>query len=94
VIDAIESSGSHEHAREREHALLSLWGALYSAYAIGSHGTVSENTKAVGTPPVEARRQRSASRQLELMTKLITTAEKVYPPGGRGRVKAIDSFVA
>ena len=52
VVDTIErSSGLHELVRE--HALLSLWEALYSAYAIGSHGTVSENTevyiKAVGT---------------------------------------------
>ncbi len=88
VIDVIESSGSHEHARE--HALLSLWDALYSAYAIGSHGTVSENTevyiKAVGTAAGRSKAaEKHAPDELRIQ-KAIAEAEKA---GGRGWKKTI-----
>jgi hypothetical protein len=84
VIDAIESSGSYEHARE--HALLSLWGALYSAYAIGSHGTVSENTKAVGTAAGRATAAEKHALDELRIQKAIAEAEKA---GGRGWKKTI-----
>jgi hypothetical protein len=88
VVNVIERSVSHEHARE--HALHSLWGALYSAYAIGSYGTVSENTevyvKAVGTAAGRtAAAEKHAPDELRIQ-KAIAEAEKA---GGRGWKKAI-----
>jgi hypothetical protein len=60
VIDAIERSSGPDHARE--HALLSLWNALASAYTIGSEGTLSANSK-VAAASAQADRARGAKDQ-------------------------------
>jgi hypothetical protein len=94
LISIIETSGIPEHAQEV--ALHNLWSVLASAYIIGSEGTVGENTKVyintVGTAAGRSKLAEKREPRLELMTKLITTAERDSPPG-RGHATAADNQV-
>jgi hypothetical protein len=94
LIGIIEGSGIPE--ADRWVALHNLWSVLASAYIIGSEGTVGKNTevyiKALGTAPGRSKAAEKREPQLELMTKLIATAEKACPPG-RGHATTVDNDV-
>jgi hypothetical protein len=96
AIEAVEHSNHLSPAHKRAARRSLVLGALAAAFEIGSYGTVSENTegyiKAAGTAPARSTAAENHEPQLELMTKLITTAEKLYPLG-RGHATAVDNHV-
>jgi hypothetical protein len=69
--------------------MLSLWDVLYNAYAIGSHGTVSENTEvhveAIGTAAGRSKAAEKRALYLADLEKCIAEAEKTCRLPGRGR---------
>jgi|KBSMisStaDraftv2_1062788.scaffolds.fasta_scaffold2998952_1 hypothetical protein len=68
--------------------MLSLWDVLYNAYAIGSHGTVSENTEvhveAIGTAAGRSKAAEKRALYLADLEKCIAEAEKTCRLPGRG----------
>jgi len=95
VIDAIERL---QWDHERKHVLHALWSALACAYMIGSEGTISDNTIAFAANDRAAKMRDAKSRKSEPYNKrieqAIAEAQKRFPPGRRGRTKAVDSYVA
>jgi hypothetical protein len=91
LIGIIEKSGIPEDVQEV--ALHNLWSALASAFTIGSEGTRSRNTKAMGTAAGRSKAAEKREPGDKRIREAIREAEKKYPPGFRGRMTAIDNDV-
>ncbi len=67
AIEAVEQSNHLSPAHKRAARRSLVLGALAAAFEIGSHGTASKNTKAVGTAAGRSKTAEKREPQLELM---------------------------
>jgi hypothetical protein len=98
VVGAVTRAiGQSEPGEAQEHALLCLWGALASAYIIGSRGTLSDNSKKVAkqVQAQEMRATTSKRRQEDPTTQILSEAvDKHLRPGDEAHpYKAADAML-
>jgi hypothetical protein len=92
IDELVKIIGELPYTHAQAHALGQLWAVIGAAFVIGSRAVKNPVSGKVGTAPGRSRVAENHAPQLELITKLITTAEKDCPPG-RGHATAVDNQV-
>jgi hypothetical protein len=92
IDELVKIIGELPYTHVQTHALHQLWAIIGAAFVVGSRAVKNPVSGKVVTAPGRSKAAENDEPRLELMRKLIATAEKVSPPG-RGHAKAVDTQV-